>query len=147
MRTFAYIVWRMSEKRFKSKVDAWIALLIVGVVLMDIAFIYIFALSGGGLAERGGVFLTLVGVLVLLSWLTLRTYYAVADETLTVVCGPFRWKIPIADIHSVTPTRSLWSSPALSLDRLRIEYGNGRRIMVSPADKQGFLGAIGHGGS
>ena len=144
MTTFAYIVWRMSEMRFKSKVDAWIALLIVGVVLMDIAFIYIFALSGG-LAERSGVFLTLLGVLVLLSWLTLRTYYAVADESLKVVCGPFRWKIPLASIRSVTPTRSLWSSPALSLDRLRIEYGDGRRIMVSPADKQGFLGAIGHG--
>jgi hypothetical protein len=134
----------MSEKRFKSKVDVWIALLIVGVVLMDIAFIYIFALSAGGLAERSAVFLTLVGVLVLVSWLTLRTYYAVVDETLKVVCGPFRWKIPVADIHSVTPTRSLWSSPALSLDRLRIEYGDGHWIMVSPADKHGFLGAIGH---
>ena len=136
----------MAEKRFKSKVDAWIALLIAAVVLMDIAFIYIFALSGGGLAERSGVFLTLVGVLILLSWLTLRTYYAVVDDTLKVVCGPFRWKIPVADIHSVTPTRSLWSSPALSLDRLRIEYGEGRWIMVSPADQRGFLGAIGHGG-
>ena len=62
---------------------------------------------------------------------------------LRVVSGPFRWRVPIADIQSVTPTRSLWSAPALSLDRLRINYGNGRCILVSPADKQGFMEAIG----
>jgi hypothetical protein len=30
-------------------------------------------------------------------------------------------------------------APALSLDRLRIDYGDGRSLMISPADKQGFL--------
>jgi hypothetical protein len=31
------------------------------------------------------------------------------------------------------------TSPAFSLDRLRIEYGRGRWIMISPRDKDGFL--------
>ena len=134
----------MSEKRFNSKVDAWIALLIIAVALMDVAFIVIFARSDDSPASTTGAVIALVGVFVLLMWLALRTYYAVDKDTLRVVSGPFRWRIPLADIQSATPTRSLWSSPAMSIDRLRIVYGKGRRIMVSPADKQGFLNAIGH---
>ena len=125
----------MAEKRFKSKVDTWIALLIGAVFLMDLAFIAIF--------RAPGAVVILAGVIVLLAWLTTSTYYAVAGGDLRVVSGPFRWTVPIAEIHSVTPTRSLWSAPALSLDRLRINYSNGRCILVSPADKQGFLEAIG----
>ena len=125
----------MAEKRFKSKVDTWIALLIGAVFLMDLAFIVIFPVPGATVI--------LAGVIVLLAWLTISTYYAVEGDNLRVVSGPFRWTVPIADIQSVTPTRSLWSAPALSLDRLRINYGNSRCILVSPADKQGFLEAIG----
>lgn len=125
----------MAEKRFKSKVDTWIALLIGAVFLMDLAFIVIFPVPGATVI--------LAGVIVLLAWLTTSTYYAVEGSVLRVVSGPFRWRVPIADIQSVTPTRSLWSAPALSLDRLRINYGNGRCILVSPADKHGFLEAIG----
>jgi hypothetical protein len=66
----------------------------------------------------------------------------VAGNTLRVACGPFRWKVPIDSIEKVEATRSPLSSPALSLDRLRINYGK-RRIMVSPSDRAGFLRAIG----
>ena len=133
----------MTEKRFKSKIDTWIALLIVAVAVMDIAFIVIFAMSSDSPVDKTIATLVLVAVFVLLIWLTFGTYYAVNKDTLRVVSGPFRWKISIADITSVTPTRAMWSSPAMSLDRLRIVYGNGRRIMISPADKQDFLRAIG----
>ena len=50
----------------------------------------------------------------------------------------------IDDITSVRRTRNPLSSPALSMDRLSIRYGKGRRIMISPADQAGFLEAIGH---
>jgi len=134
----------MTEKRFKSKVDTWIALLIMAVAAMDIAFIVFIAMGSESPADQTRVVLIMVGLFVFLMWLAFRTYYAVDKNTLRVVSGPFRWKIAIDEIQSVSPTRSLWSSPAMSLDRLRIVYGNGRRIMVSPADKQGFLRAIGH---
>ena len=70
------------------------------------------------------------------------THYTVSGNTLRVACGPFRWKVPLDAIQSVEATRNPLSSPALSLDRLRIHYGR-RRIMVSPSDKAGFLKAIG----
>jgi hypothetical protein len=48
----------------------------------------------------------------------------------------------VLDITAITPTSNPLSSPALSLDRLRIDYGKGRSVMISPRDKQGFLGAM-----
>jgi hypothetical protein len=69
----------------------------------------------------------------------LSTRYTLTESELRIVSGPFRWRIPLQEIRSVTPTRNPLSSPALSLDRLRIEYGNGNWIMVSPRDKERFL--------
>jgi hypothetical protein len=72
------------------------------------------------------------------------TYYSIEGPILKIVSGPIRWKVPIAEITSITPTRSLLSSPALSLDRLKITWGpKNRKIIVSPADKDGFVRALG----
>ncbi len=132
----------MTTKRFPSKVDRWLLLvLILAVVIQIIAL-------AGALTESedlhgpllgSGVLLLTVG---LFTWLLRSTYYEVSGDTLKVVSGPFRRRIPIDAIDSIEPTRSPLSSPALSLDRLRIRYGN-RRVLVSPADKRGFLKALG----
>jgi hypothetical protein len=50
--------------------------------------------------------------------------------------------IRLDEIESIVPTHDPRSSPALSLDRLRINYrrrGKLRAILISPADKEGFL--------
>lgn len=47
-------------------------------------------------------------------------------------------RVPLREIRLVRSTRNPLSSPALSLDRLRIEYGR-RAIMISPDDKARFL--------
>jgi len=64
----------MTEKRFKSKIDTWIALLIVSVAVMDIAFIVIFAMSGDSPADKTIATLVLVAVFALLIWLTLTDF-------------------------------------------------------------------------
>ena len=133
----------MAEKRFKSKIDTGIALLLGAIVVLDLVFIVILATGSESPAGKTGAILTMIAVLLLMAWLFFSTYYAVGKKVLRVVSGPFRWNIPLADIQSVPPSRSLWSGPALSLDRLKIVYGNGRRILISPADKQAFLREIG----
>lgn len=133
----------MAEKRFKSKVDTWIGLLLGFVVIVDVAFVIMLAQGTDSPGAKTGAILTMIAALLLLLWLAFSTYYTVDKQTLRVVSGPFRWKIPLADIQAVTPSRALWSSPALSLDRLRVEYGKNRRVLVSPADKAGFLRALG----
>ena len=129
--------------RFVSKVDGWlIPVMVVTFAGMIWALISVMITATPWPVRIAVAVVTLLVLLLLYSIFT-RTHYTIEQGELRVVSGPFRWRVPIADIQSVTPTRSLWSAPALSLDRLRINYGNGRCILVSPVDKQGFLEAIG----
>ena len=75
-------------------------------------------------------------------WLLCQTHYTFSGSELLIRSGPFSWKIAVADIRSVVPTRNPLASPALSLDRLQINYGPGKTLMVSPSDKEGFLASI-----
>jgi len=85
-------------------------------------------------------------VAVLVPWVFASTYYEVDTRELKVVSGPFRWRIPLSDITRVTPSRAWWSAPALSLDRLCIEYGDGKWTLVSPIRREEFLEVLGISG-
>lgn len=134
----------MAAKRFRSKVDPWIMVLLVVVIAFQFFAIGTAALRAGDPMETTVMILVAIAVLGLMIWLLIGTYYVVDRGTLKIVSGPFRWKVPIDQITSVEATRSPLSSPALSMDRIRIRYGKRRRIMISPADKAEFLKAIGH---
>jgi len=127
---------------FPSKVDRWLLV----VLAIALGFTATAGLRGLGVGGPAGS-LAALGLLVigcgLPLWMFFSTRYVIDAETLTVRCGPFRWQIPLADITAVEPTRNPLSSPALSLDRLAIRYADDRRLMVSPADKRGFLDALG----
>jgi hypothetical protein len=68
--------------------------------------------------------------------------YFLSDETLRIRCGPMHLRVPLAEIESITPTNIPWSGPALSLDRLRIDYGKGRRVLISPEPRDEFMRQI-----
>ena len=134
----------MAAKRFKSKIDRWVFVLLVVVIITEAWAIGTAAMQAGDPLVTTVTILVGIAVVALLVWLLVGTHYTVDRGTLRIVSGPFRWTVPVDQIMSVEATRSPLSSPALSLDRLRIRYGNRRRIMISPADKAGFLEAIGH---
>lgn len=133
----------MARKVFKSKVDWWLRLVLAFVIVVE------FVAIGSVILEQRDPVATTVTILVCLAALALfasvllATRYTIDRGVLRVRCGPFRWKVPLKSITAVEETRNPLSSPALSLDRLRIRYGKRRQIMVSPADKAGFLKAIG----
>jgi len=133
----------MTKKRFKSKIDRWLLFLLVAVMVFEVFVMSIAAMQAGDPRAAVGLVVTALLIVALIGSLLTGTHYTVDGNTLHVVSGPFRWKVPVDQIQSVQATRSPLSSPALSLDRLRIQYGTRRRIMVSPADKAGFLRAIG----
>ena len=123
---------------FRSKVDAWL-IFVAG---------FVPAVALGLVAYRARLdpkaipILTIVALaLGLLSLIFTKTDYTIEGDTLVVRSGVFRWRVPIRQIDSVTPTHSPSSAPALSLDRLEIRYGP-KTILVSPADKTGFLHAL-----
>ena len=134
----------MAAKRFKSKVDRWIRVLLIVVIVTEIWAIGTAAMQAGDPLVMTGMIVIAIAVVGLLVWLLVGTHYTVDRGVIKVVSGPFRWKVPIDQITAVEATKSPLSSPALSLDRIRIRYGKRRRIMVSPADRAGFLKAIGH---
>ena len=72
-------------------------------------------------------------------WTLLGTYYVIDATSLVIRSGPFHWIVPLREIRSVRPTRDIRSGPALSFDRLRIEYSGGRVILISPREKEVFL--------
>ncbi len=134
----------MAARRFRSKVDRWIFVLLIIVIIVQIVAVGSAALQAGDPLATTGLIFVMIGVVGLMIWLLVGTHYTVDRGIIRVVSGPFRWKVPVDQITSVTATKSPLSSPALSLDRISIRYGKRRRIMISPADRAAFLKAIGH---
>ena len=128
--------------RFNSKVDGWlIPVVVIAIAGMLAAFVAVVT-DDTPLWLKLVVSFTSVLFCGFLFAVLMSTYYVVADGVLRIVSGPFRWKVAISDIVEITPTRNPVSSPALSLDRLKITYGSRRFVLVSPADKDGFNRAI-----
>jgi hypothetical protein len=69
------------------------------------------------------------------------TKYILTNDQLQVDSGFSVQKIEITDITYITPTRSMSSAPALSLDRIKILY-NDEEILISPKDKSRFYREI-----
>lgn len=124
-----------------SKVDLWlIAVTALSVATSTGALLAVFLKGGVPAAVLAGTaLLLLVAGIGLPLWVLLGTRYELTPERLLIRCGPFRWTVPLREIRAVTPTRNPLSSPALSLDRLRIDYGRGSSVMISPRDKDRFL--------
>lgn len=128
---------------FRSAVDWWFyAVIVASAVVVAVA---VFPMLKSG--QVGQVVVAVVIALVALGlpvWLLMSTYYRVDAGLLEVRSGPFRWTIPVSEIAEVRKSRSVLSSPALSLDRMEIKYSRGQSILLSPRDRGGFLNAIGH---
>jgi membrane protein YdbS with pleckstrin-like domain len=127
-------------KVYPSKRDRWI----VGLLWLIIAFcvasmVYIFytVTSIAVIIAQESLFLVLDAFC--LSILR-NTYYVLEDDYLLIRSGWFRWRTPFIDILEVTPSRKIWSSAALSMDRLYVRH---RKLpsssYISPEDKEGFL--------
>lgn len=123
---------------YTSKIDTWLAVVLIGAVVVSIIAV-VSSLRSGSLAANIAAFAALIVGAGLPLWLITSTYYVLGGTTLLVKSGPFRWEVPITQITSITPTSSPLSSPALSLDRLRIDYGHRQSILISPKDKERFL--------
>ena len=127
----------MEKLTFASKVDGWLLAVILASVLVCLVATAP-VLAAPGTARWPTAFVTLVGVGLPL-WVLGSTRYTLMDAELRVRSGPFRWRVPLREVREITPTRDPLSSPALSLDRLRIDYGRGKWIMISPRDKELFI--------
>lgn len=129
---------------FPSKRDWWIVALIwLGVLVSVVGGMVPLVVRGASWTELVVVGSLLVGMDSLMLWVLYGTGYTITLDALFIRCGPILFRVRLESIEFIFPTKSPWSSPACSLDRLRIVYGLSQQsLMVSPADKLGFLSAI-----
>jgi hypothetical protein len=125
---------------YRSKIDWWLLVLLCVAPGMTIAIAIALAF-GGKVSEAPWALIGLPLVAVVYFGLVFPMRYGIDDHYLVVRFGVVRQRIPLADISEVRPTNSPLSSPALSLDRLHIQFGEGffKAVMISPADRDGFL--------
>ena len=117
---------------FKSKVDLWLAAVLWGSVAL--CFFPVFLEDGLIIGLAIG---SPMAIFILLLWI--NTKYYIRDEHLVIKGVLKDTLIPIVSITSVNSTRNPSSAPALSMDRLEINYGNFDFVLISPLEKEHFM--------
>lgn len=126
------------ETVYRSRVDRGTILIVVASSLAIGSLSAYFAVIG----DIGMVVVTLPALIAgagVPLWLLTTTHYVLSDSRLIVRSGPLRWEVPLEDITGIEPTRSPLAAPALSIDRIRICYGRGKAILISPRRRERFL--------
>ncbi len=132
---------------YSTKKDLWLVIMIIfgGLVLMGQTTALLLT---KGFNHRAtwlmlGATIFYGGVIKLLAY---PIYYEITSSSLKIRSGLLlRYEIPVSSIVGVCPTRNPLSAPALSLDRLRIDYvkdGSSRFMLISPENKDAFLGEL-----
>lgn len=124
-------------RTYRSAVDLWLALILVGLPVGIVAAgVYRLMQS-----DRMGALLIFEGLFVggLMALFAVPCIYTLTEDVLHIRCGIMTTIIPLGRIDRVEPSRSLWSGPALSLRRVRIDYGGGERALVSPRERETFI--------
>lgn len=126
--------------RFPSRVDWWLAALLVALPVIGLVTAIALQLSGDGGAFVG--WLSLLGIGLLYVGVVWPVAYELGADELVIRFGLARSRVPYRDIRGVAPTRSLLAAPALSMDRLAIDVGGRTGAVISPDDRDGFLEAL-----
>lgn len=122
---------------FPSKVDWWLVALAALVPGLQIVLYF----TGRTPARSLWI---LLGVVAFMALFLFPIRYVIEGRTVLVKCGLIRWNFTsfvVDEIRSVEPSTNPLSSPALSLDRLRVSLRT-RDVLISPRDKTGFLHAL-----
>jgi hypothetical protein len=128
----------MADTVYRSQVDSWLLVVFALSALAAVGACLSLLFYGSYLEWMVGALTLGLGIGLPL-WILQSTTYTVTTGFLVIRSGPFHWGVPLRQIKKITPTRNPLSSPALSLDRLRIEYSDVKAIMISPENRKEFL--------
>jgi hypothetical protein len=125
------------DRTFDSAVDPWLAVLLAVVAALAPLFL-VAALAAEDAASAAALAGSALLIAAIMGGLVWPVRYTCAPDALIVRSGLVRYRVPYGQIRTVAASRALWSSPALSLDRLRIDYGT-RWLLISPRGRREFL--------
>ena len=114
-------------KIYKSKIDWWLVLLVVG--------IFGYPIIDGIVTHDYFLSVLFSGVLLLFFLLSQTIQYKIEDKKLII----WNTKIEISTIRKIYRTNNPLSSPALSLDRIAIVYNKFDEILISPKERNEFI--------
>jgi hypothetical protein len=118
--------------QFPSKKDGWITGLLWGVAL---AGIIIPAITGNPLSS-----VIILPFAIFLLWFWFKTDYRIIENKIKIRYGPIRQTVPIEDIRSIRKIKSrISAAPALSSDRIQIDYSKYDMVRISPENEQKFI--------
>ena len=120
---------------FRSKIDLWLIVLLLAVVLSTVLPLF----------WKFSWILILIDIPMFLLFYDLlhNTKYVIEGNRLIVkdgflLCSTY----DISSIRSISPTRTFLSAPALSLDRMKIEMKGGDSVVISPLKKHKFIAEL-----
>lgn len=114
-------------KVYKSKVDWWLNVLILGV--------FGYPLVDGIIEKQYVISFVFFGILSILMWFIHSIKYKIDTEILKT----WIYKIEIKTIKRIYKTNIPLSSPAASLDRIAIVYNKYDEIYISPKNREDFI--------
>jgi hypothetical protein len=126
---------------YKSKKDTWLIVVIATSTLVNVfagAALILFAPA---------IWVRFIGLVMMFAsmitiLLTTPVSYTIDRDSLHVRAGYKHWTIPIQNILAARPSRDWLASPALSMDRLEIEYKDWEGtslLLISPKRTDQFL--------
>jgi hypothetical protein len=128
------------DSTYPSRVDPWVAVLLV--LTAAVSLVAVWALLSA--VDRIGIVVGGLTLAVLLgtALVVYPVSYTIGERELVIRSGVWRIRVPLDSIIRVQPSRTLLASPALSLDRLAIEYHTDRfsrpTVYISPVRRDEF---------
>jgi preprotein translocase subunit SecE len=114
---------------------------VIYIPIVILTAVVIFSIISGD--YWGSIFCLLI-VLAVIGPMILNTNYTIkGDGSLRVKCGfLINILIDIKSIRKIETTKSVLSSPALSLHRLEVFYNKYDSVMISPQNKEDFVAQL-----
>lgn len=108
-------------------------------LVIPLAIIFGYMLYNGVHSKKASMVLVAIAAIAFIVYTFSTTAYTVEKQSLRIKCGFFIDKsINISGIQKISESYNPLSSPAASLDRLRIVYRGGE-ILISPKEKRDFI--------
>lgn len=125
--------------RFKGKVSGWFYAIEIGVAVILIPIIIVSAFVDINVMVLVINLAVLVAVELFCNLIVLRNFVDLQHESLLIVFGFMKKKIPYSEIIAISATHNPSSSLAASFDRIEMKRVSKSNVMIAVVDKKGFL--------
>lgn len=118
---------KASVKIYKSKIDWWLIILILGVFGYPIV---------EGILSKEYILSIIFGLILIMFYFLSKTIQYKIDGENLVIC---KTKIGIKTIRKIYKTNNPLSSPAMSLNRIAVVYNKFDEVLISPKEREEFI--------